>query len=186
MEDKQNKKRRYMFIAGPMVLFIALLGFTYAFFNYTRTGQANTIRTGQINFLTTQGTTINLTEVGNNNVMTLRIEGDTTYSGGEEFEITFESVNNTIGTSPNEVTIPINYIATYTPTTSGENIGNAAVSNYFSERGSTNTVYELTETGVIETGKQVLVGFIPANGDIDGTLTIKAYLDSSNIAINYY
>ena len=32
---------------------------------------------------------------------------------GEEFEITIVGVNNTIGTSPNEKTIPINFIARY-------------------------------------------------------------------------
>ena len=181
------KTKKQMFIVIGVFTLVMLLGtVTYAFFNYTRTGQANNIRTGQIHFLTTQGNTLNLTdlfpvasnEVGNNNAMTLRIEGSTSYSGGEEFEITFDSVNNTV----NNKVIPINYIASYAPTSSGENVGSQS-NNYFSERGSTTAVYDLTETGIVEEGKQILVGYIPVNGDIDGTLTIRAYLDSGNIAI---
>ena len=193
------KTKKQMFIVLGVFTLVMLLGtVTYAFFNYTRTGTANTISTGQINFLTTQSNTLSLTnvfpiassEVTNANLdeVEIRIQGDTTYSGGEEFEITIEGLTNTIGTSPNEKTIPINFIATYIPTASGDDIGSAAVSDYFSERGSTTTVYSLTETGVAENGKQILVGYIPANGEIDGTLKVSAYIDSSNIAISdtYY
>ena len=193
-QRRQKNKQAKLTVIGLAILIIGLIGVTYAFFNYTRTGTANTISTGQINFLSTQSNTLNITnvfpiasnEVTNANLdeVEIRIEGDTTYSGGEEFEITIEGLTNTIGTSPNEKTIPINFIATYTPTASGENIGTEAVSDYYSERGSTTTVYELTENGVAENGKQVLVGYIPANGEIDGTLKISAYIDSDNIAIS--
>ena len=195
---KQKNKQAKLMIIGVAILVIGLVGITYAFFNYTRTGTANTISTGQINFLTTQGDTLSITnvfpiassEVANANLdeVEVRIQGDTTYSGGEEFVITIEGVNNTIGTSPNEKTLPINFVASYARTATGDNIGSAAVSSYTSERGSTTAVYQLTESGIATDGKQVLVGFIPANGEIDGTLKISAYIDASNIAISdtYY
>ena len=103
---EQSKKKKYMFIAGPLVIFITLIGLTYAFFNYTRTGQANNLGTGRIYFNTTQGEALTLTnifpmtatEAGNANLdsVTVGITGDTTYLNGEEFKITLADVNNTV------------------------------------------------------------------------------------------
>ena len=70
-------------------------GTTYAFFNYTRVGSANTVSTGRISFNTSQGTAVNLTNafpidvsegIANDNTkvgnVTINVRGDTTYSEG--------------------------------------------------------------------------------------------------------
>ena len=190
----QSKKKKYFFIVGPLVIFIALIGLTYAFFNYTRTGQANTLGTGRIYFNTTQGEALTLTnifpmtatEAGNANLdsVTVGITGDTTYLNGEEFEITLADVNNTV----NGKKIPLNYIATYTAATGGT-IG-ASSNDYWNARNSKDTtIYQLNANGSVEENVKVLVGYID-NGatGISGTLTISAYIDADRIAISdtYY
>ncbi len=193
----KTKKQMYLVI-GAFALVMLLGGVTYAFFNYTRTGTANTIRVGRISFNTSQSNTLNLTNVfpmsatdaGNANLdaVSVRIWGDTTYSDGEEFEISIVDVNNTIGSGQSAKTIPINYIASYsaTPVQSGDpNVIGTNSDSYFTARGQSSPVYQLNATGEATNGEQVLIGFIPSGATgIDGTLTIKAYLDSSKIAIS--
>ena len=171
-------------------LIFTTVGVAYTFFNYTRTGGANTISTGRIAFNTSQSGTLHLTNVfpmttmeaqtANLNAVTVTIQGDTTYTGGEEFQITLVDVNNTI----NGKTIPMNYIATYTQNTGG-NIGTSS-NDYYNARLTTNSsIYTLSSEGVVTEDKQVLVGFIK-NGavGINGVLEIKAYIDASKIAIS--
>ena len=188
------KSKKQMFIVIGVFTLVMMLGtITYAFFNYTRTGTANVIKTGRIYFNTTQSNTLNLTNVfpmsaadaGNANLdaVDIRIQGDTTYANGEEFEITITGVNNTI----NNKIVPINYIATYTatPVQSGDsNVIGTSSNDYFTNRGSTTAIYSLKSTGVASDGEQVLVGYIPKDIAIDGTLTIKAYLDIDNVVIS--
>ena len=193
-----KSKKQSLIVIGVFTLVLALVTTTYAFFNYTRTGTANTIRTGRISFNTSQSNTLNLTNVfpmsetdaGNANLdaVSVRIWGDTTYADGEEYEISIVDVNNTIGSGASAKTIPINYIASYTatPVQSGDpNVIGESSNSYFTARGQSSPVYQLSATGEATNGKQVLVGFIPSGATgIDGTLTIKAYLDSSKIAIS--
>ena len=137
MSNSNSSKQVLLTVIGVAILVIAVVGVTFAFFNYTRTGTANTIRTGRIYFNSVQPnngeiTLTNVfpmtsTEAGNANLdsVAITLEGDTTYSGGEEFLITIVGVNNTI----NGKTIPVNYIATYTAA-SGETIGTSSNDYY--------------------------------------------------------
>ena len=97
------KSKKQMFIViGVFALVMLLITVTYAFFNYTRTGTANTISVGRIAFVTRQTETINLTnlfpidptetgimddatKVG---TLEIEIEGDTDYVDGVEYLIT--------------------------------------------------------------------------------------------------
>ena len=195
MEELNNKNnntnKQIMFsIIGIAILIVAVAGVTYSFFNYTRTGAANNIGTGRIYFNMTQNGALNMTNIfplksteTNNAVLdtvSVGIVGDTTYDDGEEFEITLVDVTNTI----NGKKIPINYIATYTAVT-GKNIGEES-DDYWNARNSKNAdIYTLTETGSVEDGKQVLVGYIKNSASgVSGTLTIKAYIDADRIAIS--
>ena len=187
-------KKQSFIVIGVFALVLMLGTVTYAFFNYTITGVANNIRTGRISFNTSQSNTLNLTNVfpmsatdaGNANLdaVSVRIQGDTTYTDGEEYEISIVDVNNTV----NNKTIPINYIASYsvTPVQSGDpNVIGTNSDSYFTARGQSSPVYQLSATGEATNGEQVLIGYIPSGATgVDGTLTIKAYLDSSKIAIS--
>ena len=195
MEQNQNKKRKRLFILGPAILLILLAGVTYSFFNYTRTGNLNNFGTGRIYFNSNQGNTLNMTNVfpmasseageANLDSVTVEIVGDTTYADGEEFEITLVDVTNTI----NGKSIPINYIATYTATASGDTIGTSSNDYWDARYDKDASIYTLNATGQVDEGKQVLVGYIKSDDNgISGTLTIKAYIDKDRIAISdtYY
>ena len=189
MTENKNKKVMYSII-GIAILLISLVGVTYSFFNYTRTGALNNLGTGRIYFNSTQNGTLNMTNIfpltstqageAQLDTVTVGIVGDTTYADGEEFEITLVDITNTI----NGKQIPINYIATYAATT-GNSIGTSS-DTYWEARNSKNAdIYTLNETGSVEEGKQVLVGYIKNSATgINGTLTIKAYIDADRIAIS--
>ena len=193
MDNFRKNNKTIMFpIIGIMVMILAVVGVSIAFFNYTRTGVANNIGTGRIYFNSVQGNTLNInnmfplksseaeSQIASLSGVTLQVEGDTTYDEGEEFEVTLTNLNNTI----NGKQIPIKYIATYTANTDAS-IGEESDTYWTSRYSKDSNIYTLTETGTVSNGKQVLVGYIKkGNTGIDGTLTIKAYIDGDKIAIS--
>ncbi len=95
-KKKQERKKASLFMILMMFLVLfALIGTTYAFFNYTRIGSNNVIETGTIIFNYIDGTDINVTNqypmsasnVGNDNKLTFNIESHTTLSKGIAFNI---------------------------------------------------------------------------------------------------
>ena len=191
-EEQQNKnKMTQLGIIGILVLIIGLVGITYAFFNYTRTGTTNTIKVGRISFNSNQTETINLTNVfpiASSNVdsdttnvdeAVITITGDTTYTEGIEYLLTATDVSNTVGTENNQKTVPISI-----QVTANNGLGNADAS-YFDNRGDDSSIYKVLAEGEIEDGGKLLVGYI-TNGQvgINGTVTIKAYLDKDKIGIS--
>ncbi len=183
-----NKYKKITMVMCSLGLILLLTGVTYSFFNYTKTGNANNLETGSISFNIDEGEAISLTNVfpmtaseaeeATLDTLTIGISGSTTYASGEEFLISIVDV-----TKLNNKEIPINYIATYEETT-GNSIGTEE-DDYFTERESKSAnIYLLNETGRVKEDKQVLVGFIKGGtAGIDGTLTIKAYVDADRIAI---
>ena len=181
----KNKKQMYIVI-GAFLVVLTLFTTTYAFFNYTRTGSSNTIRVGRISFNTSQSGTINLVNVfpidsnnvgvdtNNSDTVTISITGDTTYTEGIEYLVTFSDLSNTV----NGKTIPISYVAEV------DNIGDES-STYWTSRGSTTSVYKLMESGTVTSNKKLLIGYIkPDNNGIDGSISITAFLDKDSIAIS--
>ena len=89
-----NKKKIIMPIVVFILIIIGVIGITYAFFNYTRTGLANTISVGRIYFNHEQGNTITLENVFpisseqaendtvNAKTLSINVVGDTDYDGG--------------------------------------------------------------------------------------------------------
>ena len=193
------KTKKQMFIVIGAFLLTVLLGtVTYAFFNYTRTGTANTIRTGRIAFNTTQSSgqngSINLTNVfpvdvsegvpsNNPNVgeVTINITGDTEYTGGIEYIVTAANVTNTIGGKV--IPIGVNVIATSGLGTSDE--------DYFDDRENNpeSSIYKVLAGDTITNNEELLVGYIKSGQTgINGNVVVKAYIDASKVAISdtYY
>ncbi len=121
-----NNKKTFLSILGVAILVVGLVGITYAFFNYTRTGSANTIRTGEIYFNAEQGNTVTLSDlfpitVAQNETVTastpgvgslsLHITGNTTYEEGVEYLIEAVDV-----TSSGQSALPISIQIAYAPT----------------------------------------------------------------------
>ena len=194
------KNRKQMFIVVGVFCLVLLLGtVTYAFFNYTRTGTANTIKTGKIAFNADGGNnTVTLSDlfpisVGENETITsstpgvgslkLHITGDTTYTEGIEYLIEAVDV-----TGNGQTTLPISIDISYAPTSVEQgqdpNVIGTADNDYFINRGGNTSRYKLLSNGSISEGEDILVGYIaPGATGIDGELTILAYLNADNIAI---
>ena len=61
MDNLRKNNKTIMFsLIGIMVMIVAVVGVSIAFFNYTRTGAANNIGTGRIYFNSVQGNTLNI------------------------------------------------------------------------------------------------------------------------------
>ena len=196
------KSRKQMFIVvGAFALVLMLGTVTYAFFNYTRTGSANTIRTGRIAFNSQQGTAINLTNVfpvdvtngipNNSNVgsVTINVTGDTTYTDGIEYLVSAVNVQNTVGSGQNAKTLPISIdvsVASNTNNDPATTLGTAD-SDYFTNRGSSaaTSIYKVLAGDVIANNDQLVVGYIKSGATgVDGNIVIRAYLDASKVAIS--
>ena len=196
------KSRRQMFIIIGAFILVMLLGtVTYAFFNYTRTGSANTIRTGRIAFNSTQGQAINLTnmfpiDVSNGipndatkvGSVTINVTGDTTYTDGIEYLVSAVNVQNTIGSGANAKALPISIDVSVASNTNNDPITTLGTSDdsYFTNRGSSvaTSIYKVLANDVIENNEQLLVGYIKSGATgVDGNIVIRAYLDASKIAI---
>ena len=186
------KAKKQMFLVVGAFALVMLLGtVTYAFFNYTRTGGANVVQTGRIYFNTNQTDTIYLTnafpitrtlaatDTTNTDDVVITITGDTTYDNGIEYLVTATNVSNTIGSGANEKTIPISIIAT------ASNLGTSD-EDYFDNRGTSaqTSIYKVLANETISNDDQLLVGYIKSGATgINGSITIRAYLDSDLIAI---
>ena len=178
MESSKQSKQVLLSVIGVAILVVAVVGVSFAFFNYTRTGAENTVKTGHIEFNSTN-TVLTLTDFfpvatadvntlyteANNNVGVVAITGNTTYANGIDFTVTADSVSTNIGTTPGKLPLSV----TVTP----ENLTN--VTNLVTNNFDTTTV--ITNGAVLASGK------IPANTTVNGKLIIRAYIDNARIAI---
>ena len=194
-----KNKKQSMIVIGAFIFILMLFTTTYAFFNYTRTGTANNIKTGKIYFNADQGNnTVTLSDlfpisVAQNETVTastpgvgslkLHITGDTEYTEGIEYLIEAVEV-----TGNGQTTLPISIDISYAPTVAEQgqdpNVIGTADNDYFINRGGNTSRYKLLSNGSISEGEDILVGYIaPGATGIDGELTILAYLNADNIAI---
>ena len=202
MEEKKGliKTKKQMFIVIGVFTLVMLLGtVTYAFFNYTRTGSQNIIKTGRIYFNSEQGTAINLTnmfpiDTTETGVMddatkvgtvTINVVGDTTYSGGIEYLVSAVNVQNTTGNKslPISIQVSVEDNNENDPSTS---LGTSDT-DYFTNRGTSaqTSIYKVLASDVIENNQDLVVGYIKSGQDgVDGNIVIKAYIDKNNVAIS--
>ena len=194
------KTKKQMFIVIGAFALVMLLGtVTYAFFNYTRTGSANIIKTGEINFNSEQGTAMNLTnmfpidptETGIMNdatkvgTVTINVTGDTTYSDGIEYLVSAVNVQNSVGSKhvPISINVSVENNSGNDPATS---LGTSD-SDYFTNRGPSagTSIYKVLATDAISEGDQLVVGYIKSGQDgVDGNIVIKAYIDKNKVGIS--
>ena len=188
----KNKKQMFIVI-GVFCLTLLLGTITYAFFNYTRTGSANVIKTGRISFNSEQGNSINLTNMFPIDVsegipndatkvgsVTIHVTGDTTYTEGIEYLVTAVNVQNSV----NNKTLPISIDVGYSANGNGKVIGTAD-NSYFTNRGGDSSVYKILANNTINSNDRIVVGYIkPDSTGIDGNIVIRAYLDKAKIAIS--
>lgn len=175
MNQSNNSKQVLLSVIGVAILVVAVVGVSFAFFNYTRTGPANTVSTGEIHFETTQSTVAvtNLFPVSASavtasttaNVATteVNISGWTSYENGLKYTVTADAVD--LKGLPIKVKV----------FKSGTLTENATLTSY---DGAT----------AVATGSTLATGTIAKSATAPSTtptgkITIKAYLDTDNIII---
>lgn len=173
MNQSNNSKQVLLSVIGVAILVVAVVGVSFAFFNYTRTGPANTVTTGYITFSTDQsvaeltnvfpidGQTVTATTDSNVAKTIVNIHGTTTYANGIDYVVTADEVN--LQGLPVKVKV----------FTSGNATNGATVTQY---DGAT----------PLSTGAELVRGNIPAaegKTNVDGTITVVAYYDAANILI---
>ncbi len=182
MEQASRSKQILLAVIGISILVVAVVGVTFAFFNYTRTGGANTISTGNITFSSEQST-ISITNVfpiatssvatdaNNVGTATVTIAGNTSYANGIQFRVTAQNVSSNIGTTTGKLPISVQVTAANLGSvTALDGTGTITLNSY--ENGTT-----IANNSILASGR------IPGNTNVNGTLTIKAYIDASLVAI---
>ena len=182
-----NERKKKLLMILSFILVIGLgIGVSFAFFNYTRTGPSNVIGIGGIDFASST-TTINLSNIfpidrnsvnsSPNNVGTsiIDISGFTTYEEGIEYLVTAVDVDNTI----NGKQVPISIVVTPSDIGTEDNY-------YFTDReGSSESIYKVLSKNGISDETNLVVGYIKSGETgINGTITIKAYIDTDRIGIS--
>ncbi len=139
---------------------------------------------GRIYFNSSQGTSINLTNVfpvksteleNNSNVdsVTLTITGDTTYNEGLEYLVSADQVVNTVSGKQ----IPIGTSVTV------NNLGTVDDS-YFVNRGGNTSIYKILSKDIIKEDEELVVGYITKGATgVNGSVTVSAWIDADKIAI---
>ena len=196
-QNQQSKhKKTLLSIIGVAILVIGLIGVTYAFFNYTRTGSANTIRVGRISFNSEQGNAINITNLfpidvtnGISNdatkvgTVTINVTGDTTYDEGVEYLVSVVNVQNAVGNKKLPISIDVS-VANNTTNDPATTLGTSDA-NYYTNRGGNTSIYKVIADDTIKNNSKLLAGYIAKGATgVDGNIVIKAYLDDSKIAIS--
>ncbi len=184
MSNSNSSKQILLSVIGVAILVVAVVGVSFAFFNYTRTGAANTIRTGTITFNTTNSSisVTNVFPIDKSNVGTdttnvgtgsVTITGNTNYNKGIDFTVTAVDVSSNIGTDAGK--LPLSVAVSTTNLTSvkayGSNTGEMTVNSY-------------EDVTTISDNSPLASGRIPANTNVNGTITIKAYIDAAGVAIS--
>ncbi len=186
--NKYRKLTIYLIFLGMISI---LVGVSYSFFNYTRTGSTNNFSVGRISFRSKNEETINLTnlfpidplnatdmadptKVG---TYSIGIEGDTDYVDGIEYLVSV--VDSNINLLPINIDISVS---------NGLGTNN---DNYFTARESKNAnIYKRLVGNEIVGDQVLLVGYIKPNSvlgtseGVDGTITITAYLDKNKILVS--
>ena len=183
----ESNKKILLTTIAIAILVVLVSGVTFAFFNYTRTGVSNVIKVGRIYFNSNQTDSINLTNafpIDKNNVSTdtnnsdeavISITGDTTYDGGIEYVVKAVDIVNTV----NGKILPVDIVVSTT------GLGEEDP-DYFTNRDTTNSsIYKVTANDAIVNNDDIVIGYIAKGSTgINGTMTIKAYLDKDKIAIS--
>ena len=170
MEQSNQSKKVLLSVIGVAILVVAVVGVSFAFFNYTRAGQSNSVQTGKIWFNSTQNRAISLTNVfpgqSNGDTVEVTVTGGTTYSEGMKYRL--RAVNVMKGSSA--------YNGEYVKVTSainGENVGSGT--------------YTPAGTVTLAEGVVIGTGTVPYNAsatstDLNGIINVTAFIDS-NVAI---
>ena len=183
MEQSNQSKKVLLSVIGVAILVVAVVGVSFAFFNYTRTGGVNTVTTGTIHFNSSQSQ-LNISNAfpiakstaqeattsshDNVSVSTVTITGDTSYSGGLDFRVRATGVNLH--------NVPVSVLVTKTGSLSN------ATSEVASRSGDSIYTYDY-ENGTLLENSILATGHISSSTSVSETITVKAFIDDALVFI---
>ena len=209
MNQSNSSKQVLLSVIGVAILVVAVVGVSFAFFNYTRTGAENTVRTGTITFTSSQET-IALTNVfpvssadvtdietdGENpnvGVVTVTINGETTYVDGIDYRVSAQEVDFTadaLAATADHPATPAVALPVAVEVSANPALGTNVESTGFTNNAHQYRLYKYTGQNVLQSGDMLAEGHIATTSTdnsvtkmINGQIYIKAYLDKSQIAI---
>ena len=175
MEQSNQSKKVLLSVIGVAILVVAVVGVSFAFFNYTRTGATNSLSTGTIYFVTEETGSIAVTNffptshtgttVNNSSSMTVAITGGTSYSRGIDYSV--YAVNPT-----GQTTVPVT-VHTSAVNDTGKDIG------YVAEGTNGNVALSTSGSTLLGTGHIApeTSGGLTGHRQ-SGTITVTAFLGS--------
>jgi len=182
MDNSKQSKQVLLSVIGVAILVVAVVGVSFAFFNYTRTGAQNQVSTGFIKFNSSQTGAMAITnafpgEVSGTSSVDISINGGTSYSGGLDYQLKAVDVKflNDTGASTYTGTngqVPVKV----TTTVKSGNLNNNTDGTF---TGNANVT--LAENAILGTGTIVTKANATAN-DVSGVVTVSAIIDT-NVAI---
>ncbi len=175
MDNSKQSKQVLLSVIGVAILVVAVVGVSFAFFNYTRTSSTTqSIQTGQISFTSSQTGNIAIANffptvpggenANNSSSVTINIDGSTTYPDGIDYRVRVVDVQNYTSTTP----VPIQVTVTET--------------NALNDGSSTRTIVSAGTR--ISNNLDLVTGHIAAGAAnaVSGILTVTASLPA-NVAI---
>ena len=178
IEDKKIERRQNILIVlGLMVLIGLMGGLTYAFFNYTKTGDTNLLTLGNIEF-SSNYTSISLgnafpvpkSSIQNSGTgmsdLAVSITGKTTYAGGIDYRIKAVEVSVEAG----EKNIPISLHVSQ----DGLNTNGNEIMLFSFEDGA-----QVTEDAEFAAGH-----IVQGTTTVEGSVMLKAYVDAASVVIS--
>lgn len=196
MSNANSSKQVLLSTIAIAIIVVLVVGITFAFFNYTRTGSANNLNVGRIAFNSQEtGNAINLTNVfpidttngipndaANVGTVTINITGDTTYSDGVEYLVTAEDVHVETTTGKK---VPLSLKVDVTNNLGTEDTDNDQIEYYTDREDKDTNYYKVLSEGVLYDGQYLLVGYIaPEQNAINGNVVIRAYIDEAKVGIS--
>lgn len=170
-------KKYFIYYLMFIVSIVAVVGASYAFFNFTKTGEVNLFSTGTISFTSNYDRVelqnvfpISMDDVDTDDVnaatIELNISGYTDYEKGFYFRVTAQDINATVYDPYDEYDYTILSVVS-----TSEGLDNVVLNEYIN-------------TSDIEEGSVLAYGRIPPNTQVNGKITFKVFLCSEYIAIS--
>ena len=183
MEQSNQSKKVLLSVIGVAILVVAVVGVSFAFFNYTRTqANPNTITTGHIVINSTTSDfsmedlfpiSKSVAETASSTIAeqvvvgTVTITGKTTYNSGMDYRVTAQNVNL--------AALPISIYVEEPANVTG--ISNHHVYSY--NTGTSSQI--LPDNALLASGH---INYVDESADpISHTITIRAYIDGDKYAI---
>ena len=186
MEQSNQSKKVLLSVIGVAILVVAVVGVSFAFFNYTRTSTNNqSIQTGQISFSSTQNGDISITnffptvpgqaDASNSSSVTIDIQGSTNYSAGMDYRIKVVDVAHASNAVPISVVITDDIPAGTGTEADPDSLVDGTAT--FTPVGAAGTTGATLSEGLV-----LANGHIPADQAVSGTVTVTAMIPA-NVAI---